>query len=192
MNDLAWQTIPVKRGQDVTVQARIFTRGVQVQLSADVVGGAAALPLKPDHPAIASGSKLLFGENIIATTTDACPPGDTSVTITALPGAGIILRANAYGRRMADLVGATLKFGVFEDGDEEEAAAFFTATVSLADDPDDANSPKAQVAEAAVTAANTALMDLKTYYFAIWRTNSGTKRPVSEGDFILEGAGALS
>jgi hypothetical protein len=160
--------------------------GARIVLSLDAVEGAVTLTLQPDHPAIASGDKLLFEKHIIVTAAGACAAGATSLSVTALTGP---LKAKAIGRRIIkDLSGYTLKFRVLAERDDTQLV-LAEITASSGDDATDPNAPKADVAQ--VTAAKTDTINVApgNYWWALWRTDSGVEKRLASGPFNLHAAG---
>jgi len=190
MADIPEQEIRVSKGSDWTRYIRVLD-GAAVQLSQDA--SASPLTLAPDHPAIASADKLLFGENIILTTSGACAAGATSLAVSSVPGP---LKAKAVGRRIVkDLSGYELEFRVFVN--RGDTTAQFTLTegsgVTAGDDATDpAGSGKADIVQVSGDEANTTGLDAGNYFWALWRADEGYEKPLAQGPFILEEAGYVA
>lgn len=190
MTDIPEQEIRVSKGSDWTRYIRVLD-GAAVQLSQDA--SASPLTLAPDHPAIASADKLLFGENIILTTSGACAAGATSLAVSSVPGP---LKAKAVGRRIVkDLSGYELEFRVFVN--RGDAAAVFTITesdgVSVGDDATDpAGSGKADIVAVTGDEANTKDLDAGSYFWSLWRADEGYEKPLASGPFLIEEKGYVA
>lgn len=181
------QTIRVAKGSDWTRNFRVFD-GAQIVLSADAATGATTLTLAPDHPAIANGDKILFGENIIVTTSGASAVGSTSLSVTALTGP---LKAKAVGRRIVkDLSTYDLEFRVLTNRGDSTALLEIQGTSD--DDTSDPNSPYVDVGLVTGDEANFASVDAGTYFWTLWDATEGGEKPLAQGPFILEEAGYVA
>jgi hypothetical protein len=184
MADIPEQTITVVKGSDWTRYVRVFD-GAQIVLSADAAAAAVSLTLAPDHPAIASGDKLLFGENIILTTSGACAAGATSVGVTAIPGP---LKAKAVGRRIVkDLSTYTLEFRMLAQ--RGDTASVFDITPTVGDDATDPNSPKADIAQVVGDEDDTKDETPGSYFWALWNTVESAEKVIAQGPFEIVEAG---
>lgn len=187
MADIPEQTIRVAIGSDWTRYVRVFD-GATITLSADAASGATTLTLAPDHPAIASGDKILFGENVILTTSGACAAGATSLSVTATAGP---LKARAIGRRIVkDLSGYDLEFRVLTNRGDSTALLEIQGT--SADDTTDPNSPKADIGSIVGDEANFTSVDAGTYFWALWDATESSEVPLAQGPFELVEAGYIA
>ena len=192
MADIPEQTIRVAKGSDWTRYVRVFD-GAEIVLSADA--SASPLTLAPDHPAIASGDKILFGENIILTTSGACAAGATSLAVSSVPGP---LKARAVGRRLRkDLSGYELELRVFEN--RGDPAAMFTLAegggITVGDDATDpAGSGKSQIAQVVGDEDDTKDETAGNYFWVMWRCDEGNEYPLegARGPFELYEAGHVA
>lgn len=179
--------IKVAKGSDWTRNFRVFD-GARIALSADAATGATSLTLAPDHPAIATGDKIQFGENIIVTTSGASAVGATSLSVTALTGP---LKAKAIGRRIVkDLSTYDLEFRVMTNRGDSTAVLEIQGTSD--DDTSDPNSPYVDVGLVTGDEANFTSVDAGTYFWALWDATEGSEKPLAQGPFILEEAGYVA
>lgn len=185
MPEIPEQTITVVKGSDWTRYIRVFD-GAQIVLSADAATGATSLTLAPDHPSIASGDKILFGENIILTTSGSCAAGATSLGVTAIPGP---LKAKAVGRRIVkDLSTYTLEFRMLaQRGDT--ASVFDIAATTGDDATDPAGSGKADIAQVTGDEDDTKDETAGSYYWALWNTVESAEKVLASGPFEIVEAG---
>lgn len=178
------QRIRVAKGQDLTIEFRIRSHE-WVQLTADAAGGATSLSVKPLAYALASGAKLLFGQNYVVTLSSAADAGDVTVVVTATDGP---LKAGDYGQMLRDLTGYTIAMEVLANrGDALPVITLSGGDVTLATQ----SSILRGVVDVALAAADTIDLNKGEYYFSLWKTDSGTKRPLSEGDFEIVEMGQL-
>lgn len=188
MSDL----IEISQGQDWTVEYRIRAgdgRGkpISVTLAADAATGDTALVIKGDHPALASDDVLLLGEDTVVVLSAGCAVGVTALAVTALAGS---LKAGDVLAKLQDLTGYIIGLEVLASrGDATPLLAVGDTTVTLATQAG-TDRGKVQVAGLQSTAAVAALL-AGSYYFALWRRNSGTARTLAEGDFRVLQRGFL-
>lgn len=179
-DEIPWETITVAKGESFTRYVRVLGPE-RVQLIADAAASATILTVKADHPSLASGDKLLFGTNIILTLTEACLAGDTSLVVTAIVGP---LSAGSYLQRIVkDLSGYTVSVEVVER--RGDVTPLLTLTPTVTDDTEDPGGTKSDVLVIAGTAAQV-IFGPGNYAFFGWRTNSGSERPIVNGNFNVE------
>jgi hypothetical protein len=161
----------------------------RVQLTSDL-GSGTTLPIKPDHPPLASGDKMLFGGNLIFTLAEACVPGDETLVVAAFVGR---LKQGDYGQKLiGDLSGYSPIMVVLRNPTDDNADALLTITPTVADDAyDTAASGKCDVFVLADTRAHTSALEPGNYYWSCWRNVSLEERPVGHGPFIVEAAGNI-
>lgn len=193
MPDIPEQTITVAKGSDWVRFVRVYDKA-RIILSADAAAGATTLTLAPDHPAIASGDKILFGENVILTTSGSCAAGATSLGVTAIPGP---LKARAIGQRIVkDLSAYAIEFRVFAHrGASETLFTLAEASgVTVGDDTTDpAGSGKSDVVQVDGDEDNTADLDAGAYFWVLWRVDEGNEYPFegARGPFEVEDVGYI-
>lgn len=177
-------TIEVAKGQDWTIQYRILAPE-RVRLAADAAEDATSLLIQPDHAALASGDKLMYGENVILTLTSACAVGVKTLAVSATP---CILPATSWLQKVRDLTGYTLELEVLtRRGDATPLISKTGANVTILNQTAELRG----LVEVAGLAADLAAMQPGLYFVTFWRTNAGTKRPLSGEDFKLVESGFL-
>jgi hypothetical protein len=175
-------------GQDFSRELRILAldgagRRVSVTLAADAAAGATSLTVKPDHPALASGDKLLLGANVIVTLSATCDVGTTSMAVTATPAA---LNTGQQLAKVQDLTGFTVQAEALASrGDATPVIASADITVTLATQTGNDRGKLTLAVAAAVTAA----LDAAALYLAVWRRDSGSKRLLYEASLRIQDAG---
>lgn len=183
-------TIEVKKGSDFAVEYRIRAgdghgKPIRVTVAADAAVGATSLTVNPDHPALANGDKLLFGEDVVVTLSAACDAGDTSMDVTATTCA---FDRGAQLDKLVDLTGYTIKAVVLQKRGDLAASAVIADTAFTVTLATQSGVDRGKVTISALAAA-TASKDAGSYYGALWRRNSGSTRPLAEFDFKLVEAG---
>jgi len=184
--------VEITKGQDWTIEARIFTasgRGpddlVKVRLTAAAAASATALTVVPLDDALASGDKLLFGENTIVTLSNAAAAGVTTVPVNAIPGP---LSAGDVGKKLQDLTSYTIAMEILENrADATPVISKTGASITLATQTGD---DRGKV-QATGVAADTTSLAVGRFFGAFWRTNAGTSRPLAEFDVSLIARGFL-
>lgn len=177
-------------GQDWTIEYRIRAgdghgRPIKVTLAGDYPAGVTSLAIKPDHPALASGDELLFGEDTVVKISSACAAGASTMAVDATLCA---LSAGEELLKLQDLTGMTLKLEVLtRRGDASPYIADTAFTVALAVQTA-IDRGKVQIA---CPAATTAALEAGSYYGAFWRRESGQNRPLAEFTLKLLEAGFL-
>ena len=180
----------VGKGQDFTLAFRILAgdgrgRPIKVTLAADFAAGVTSLTIKPGHPALASGDKLLFGEDVVITLSGACAAGVATLAVDATLCA---LRTGDTLVKLQDLTSYTIALEVLtRRGDATPYMADTSFTVTLATQT---GVDRGKVTLAALAAA-TASLTAGSYYAALWRRNSGNVRPLAEFTLKLVEAGFL-
>lgn len=183
-------TVEVAIGSDWTIEHRIRAgdghgKPIKVTLTANAVAGATSLSIRPDHPALSSGDKLLFGEDVIVTLSSGCAVGITTLAVTATD---CVLNQGDELAKLADLTGYTVALEVLtRRGDATPYIADTSFTVTLATQSG-ADRGKVQVA---ALAAVTASLVAGSYFAALWRRDSGQKRLLDEFTLKLVEAGFL-
>jgi len=183
-------TIEVAKGQDFAVEYRIRTgdghgKPIRVQLTADAALGATSLDIKPDHPAFASGDKLLFGEDVVITLSSTCDAGDPTMPVTATTHA---LDTGAVLEKITDLTGYTIKAVVLEKRGDLAAVAFLADTAFTVALATQSGADRGKVTISALAAA-TVTKPAGSYYGSLWRRDSANTRPLAEFTFKLVEAG---
>jgi hypothetical protein len=179
-DEIPWQPITVAKGEAFTRYVRILGPE-RVRLATDAAAGATTLLIKPDHPSIGNGEKLLAGDNIIVTLTEACPAGDTSLVVSAIVGP---VSAGSYLQRIVkDLSGYTVSVEIVAN--RGDATPVLTIAPTVTDDTEDPAAIKSDVLVISTTAAQMAFGPGHYAWFA-WRTNAGSERPIANGSFTVE------
>jgi len=178
------EPIRVAKGQDATIRRRV--RAIEwAQLTADAASGATTLNVKPLAYALASGAKLLFGENYVITLSAAADAGDVALTVTAIDGP---LKTGDYGQMVRDLTGYTIVIEVLSNrGDATPVITLSGADVTLATQ----TGVDRGIVDLALVAADTASLDAGVYFWSMWKTDAGTTRPLAEGEFEIVEMGRL-
>jgi hypothetical protein len=193
-------TIEVAIGQDFTIEHRIRAgdghgKPIKVTLTANALAGATSLSIKPDHPALASGDKLLLGEDAIVTLSGACAAGVSTLAVTATDSP---FQQGDELVKIQDLTGYSIKLEVLtRRGDATPYIADTSFTVTLATQ---SGSDRGKCQSACLAAVTTALQAAAvalgqsaagSYYAALWRRDSGSTRPLDEFTLKLVEAGFL-
>lgn len=184
------QTAPIAKGQDYTIKVRVLAgdgRGepIKIRLTAPAASGATSLTIRGDHPAIASGDKFLFGEEMVVSASATCAAGVQTLSVTAIAAP---LRQGDELAKIQDLTGATIAMEILtRRGDATALIAKSGGSITIATQTGD---DRGFVSIAGV-AADTASMDPGSYYGAVWRSNSGSARPLCEFTLQLREAGFL-
>jgi hypothetical protein len=186
------QKVRLAKSQDQIIELRVLAGAgreddlISARLTADALTGATSLVVLPLSDALASGDKLLFGENTVVTLTGAAAAGVTSLAVSALAGP---LRSGDVGRKLQDLTGYTIEAEILtRRGDATPLISLTGADITLATQTGD-DRGKVQIG---VVAADTTSLTAGNYYGAAWRRNAGTSRPLVEFEVELVEAGFLS
>jgi hypothetical protein len=183
VNETPVTCVRIAKTQDVTVQIRVRSHE-WAQLTAAAIAGATALSVRPLEYALASGAKLLFGGNVVTLSASAAA-GDVSLAVTAISGP---LKAGDEGQLLRDLTGYSIEMEVLSNrGDATPIISLSGSAVTLATQ---SGVDRGKV-DIALVAANTTNVAAGMYYWAAWRRNSGSTRPLAEGDFELVEKGFL-
>jgi len=155
------------------------------QLTADAAAAATSLAVRPLPHALASGDKLIFGENTVVTLSGAAAAGVVALPVSATPGP---LSAGDVGQKLRDLTGFTLVFEALSN--RGDATPLITIS---GDDVTIATQTGIERGKVQFTclAAKTASLSPSTLYWSIWRRNVGSARPEAEGDLEIYEAGGL-
>lgn len=181
---IARLTLLLAKGQDWMLELRVMA-SERVQLAAPALAGATSLTIYPLEDALATGDKLLFDVNTVITLSAPATPGTTTLAVSAIPGP---LRQGAVGQKMQDLTGYSIEFEALHSrGDTTAVITKSGASVTILPQGGD-DRGKVQIDG---VAADTANLEPKTYFAAVWRRNAGSARPLAEGDLILREAGFL-
>jgi hypothetical protein len=175
----------VAKGQDWTVEWRVLAPET-VQLGADAAIGADALTVLPLEAALASGDKLLFGENTVVTLDGAVAAGAESVPVTTTT---VKLRKGDVGQKIRDLTGYTVEFELSaKAGDATPLIADADVTVTVLTQTGE-DRGKVQVA---VPDTETDDLAAGSYFGALWRRDAGSERPLATASVTIKEAGFLS
>lgn len=192
--------VAVAIGSDFTIEHRIRAgdghgKPIKVTLTANALAGATSLSIRPDHPALASGDKLLFGEDVVVTLSGACAVGIATLAVTATDCA---FNQGDELAKLVDLTGYTIACEVLtRRGDATPYIADTSFTVTLATQT--AND-RGKVQIACLAAVTTALQATAvalgqsaagSYTAVLWRRDSGQKRPLDVFTLRLLEAGFL-
>ena len=181
------EVIRVARAQDATVAAVIYTgwddgEPVQVRLASSALAAATVLNVERLRYALAAGDMLMFGGHLVATVASGGPAvGATPIPVTSLPGP---IKAGEYGRKLQDLTGYTVAMEILSDAGDEDAD--LVAAGVLQTQADTTGRGRVQFA---LQAEDTEARSAKRYAATVWRTNSGSKRPMWEGAVEFRNAG---
>lgn len=174
------------RGEDAVLECRVFSHET-VKLTADALEAATALTVAPLEWALSNGDKLLFGLNTVVTLTAGAAAGAVALTVSALAGP---LRAGDVGQKLRDLTGYTIQYELLaKRGDATPVFAKSGAAITIPSQAGDSRG----IVQVAVAAADTLSIPAAGSYFdAYWRTDSGSKKPLSYGPVKAVDAGFLS
>lgn len=159
-------------GQDLTIQVRVLAPE-KVRLIDPALVGATSLNVDPIEDALSNGEKLLFRKNIEVTLAADAAAGSTSLTVVAITSP---LQSGLIGQKIRDITGYTISLEVLAT--PADATALVSKDFTLV-------TPTSGIAQASILAADIDDLTPASYYWTAWRTNTGSKRPLIEGDFIL-------
>lgn len=192
MSAIGTQKLRVAKGQDQVLRQRIFAADprsgepIYAELAENAITGATSLTVRPLRNALASGDKLLFGENVVLTLSAAAAAGGTTVALvgSALPGP---LQAGDQGRKLQDLTGYTVNMEVLTNRGDA------TAVIALTGTPATQTGDDRGFVDFSLAAADTSGLAAGHYFATSWRRNAGSSRPLTpEGiDFEIFEAGFL-
>jgi hypothetical protein len=175
----------IAKGQTWAYEFRVLAPEA-VQLSADVGIGEDALPVLALDDALASGDKLLFGENTVVTLDGAAAAGAESVPVATTT---VRLRKGDVGRKIRDLTGFDEQFEVLtQSGDATPVIADAALTVTPATQSGD-DRGKVTVSGAPGT---TTSLGVGSYFGALWNRESSEERPQATASIKLVAKGFLS
>lgn len=185
MSDL----VRLAKGQDAVVEITVragWDEGEveSVKLAAASLAAATSLTIEPLKYALASGDMLLFPGNIVITLSSAAAIGATTLACTS-PAAPGPLRHGMVGEKLRDLTGYTTSLEVLSAAGDATPAMTAIAGVNQTQSATDGRGRVRFTFTAVVTAA----VESKRYAAAMWRTDSGSKRPLWEGDLEVYDAG---
>lgn len=185
------ETHDIVKGTDWGLEVRVMAgdghgKPIRLTVAHDAPIGSGSLTVKPDHPALASGDKLLLGEDVVLTLDGACAAGSPTLPV---EDTAIAIDSGAVLAKIQDISAYTMQAEALAsrgDATPVIAAGSFTVTP--------ATQTGADRGKVTVTcaAAVTALLTVGSYYLALWRQDSGNKRPVYEATLRVTEAGFLS
>lgn len=184
--------INLTKAQDATIEFRVrkgdgHGEPIRLVLTADAAATDTSITVHRDHPALSSGDVLIFGEDVLlVVNTAGSAAGAITVPLTA-GLAGPLYRGDVL-EQLQSLTSYTLEAELLTTGDQETAEVAFTSGDFTIPTQTGANYGKAQLA---VAAADTSGLDEEAYVLGVWRTNSGTARPLGRYDVRLSEAGFL-
>lgn len=174
------------KGRDFEITHRVMAPE-RLLLRADAAGGATSLACKRLADALSDNDSLLVGDsNMIVTLNGDAAAGVETLTVDALAGRvyeGEILQ------KIRDLTGYAIEWELLAArGDATPLIASASVTIQLL------TQSGATIGKVRITgaAALTTALDPGRYFYALWRVNSGSRRPLAYGDIVLEEAGFLS
>lgn len=182
--------VEVAIGQDFVLEHRIragdgHSKPIKVTLTANALATDTSLSIKPDHPALSSGDKLLFGEDAVVTLSAGCAVGSPTLSVTA---PGFALNQGDELVKLVDLTGYDVKLEVLtRRGDATPLIADTAFTIALATQ---SGTDRGKL-QASCSAATTASLVAGSYYAALWRRDSGQKRQLDGFTLKLVEAGFL-
>jgi hypothetical protein len=188
---VADEPLEIPKGKDGTFEVVVFasdghSKPVSVVLTDDAIASATSLSIQADHPSLADDDVLLFGENIRVQLSAACTYGDTSLAVDATAGP---LRSGAIGKKLQVLTSYTIVVEVLtRAGDATPLITWDLTDITIPTQTVVADTGKVQVA---YLAADTNTLTPGAYYGVMWRTNSGTARPLWAGTVKVVEAGRL-
>lgn len=172
-------------GEDKTLTFYVMT-GNDVTTTAAAAKSATAITVAALTEALSSGDKVRFGAGgvgssagVVATLSAAAAIGDTSLAVTALPGA---IAGSVVGRKVQDITGYTLEW-VLRAG-PTAVSALLTKTPTITD----AANGVCQVALAADDTADSSgviLIQPGDYFHTLRKTNTGDESVLAFGLAVL-------
>lgn len=176
------------KGTDWGLEVRVMAgdghgKPIRLTVAHDAPAVSGSLTVKPDHPALASGDKLLLGEDVVLTLDGACAAGSPTLPV---DDTAIAIDTGTQLAKIQDLTGYTLQAEALSNrGDATPVIAAGSFTVTLA------TQTLLDRGKVTVTcaAAVTALLTAGSYFFCLWRQDSGNKRPVYEATLRVTEAG---
>lgn len=177
------ETMKIERGRDFTIEYRIHSRE-WVRLRDAAAASDTALTVEPLEYALAAGDKLLFGKNTVVTVdTGGAAAGAVSVPVTSL---AVPLANGSIGSKLADLTVYTLEWELLVNPEDTTPVIANSAVTVTILTQTGADRGKVQVVG---EPADTTSLELGSYFGALWRTNTGNKRPLAYGPVELVAAG---
>lgn len=170
--------IDLAKGEDRLLAFRVST-GDTVQLSDAAAAAATSLSIKANKTALSSGDKLLFSDNVVLTLSGSVAAGAVTASVSALPGP---LARGDVGKLIQDITGFTLQFEVLTRAGDATPLIAKNATISDA---------TGGVCRVQIDADDSDDLDPGSYYWALWRRDSGDSRPIAEGTLALREGGFL-
>lgn len=187
------EEIVIRKNQDGFIDLRVLVgegngeSPETVTLTGDALTGATTLNVKPLDYALSSGDKLLFDKNTVVTLSAAADAGVVALAVTALGGP---LGQGKDGYKIRDLTGFEIAMEILEEkGDATALISINGADVTILTQSG-VDRGRAQLAFQAIDTS--ALVNESRLYGAIWRTNSGSARPIKEVDIRIDEAGFLT
>lgn len=172
------------KGRDFEIVHRILAPEL-VTLRADAAAGATSLLIKRLEDALSDGDALIVGKNMLVTLDGAAAAGVELLAVDAIPGR---LFEGEILQKVRDLTGYTIEWELLAArGDATPLIATGSVTIQLL------TQSGATIGQVRITgaAALTTALDPGRYFYALWRRNSGSRRPLAYGDIVLEEAGFL-
>lgn len=176
----------IAKGQDWLLEHYVLAPEL-VRLSANAAAGATSLNVEPLGDALAAGDMLLFGANTVVVLTSSAEAGEASLAVQALAGP---LLAAERGQKIRDLTGYTIEFELLSKaGDATPVVSNDDVTVTVLTPQSETDKRgKVQTAGAAAVLDD---VSAGTYFYGLWRTDAGSKRPLAFGDFEVVERGFL-
>lgn len=186
MSDL----IRVAKGQDAVIEIIVragWDEGEleSVKLSAYAAAGATSLSIEPLKYALASGDMLMFPGNLVATLGGTGTIGATSLTVTSLPGP---IRQGFVGEKLRDLTGYTTALEILTAAEDATPAL---TQIAGTNQTQSAITGRGRV-QFTVSAAASGAAEARRYYAAVRKTDSGSIRPLWEGEVEIYAGGFLN
>lgn len=189
------QTIPnepivIAKGQDVTIEKRIRAEG-SIKLTSDAAAAATSISIDRDHIAFTAGDMLIYSDTVVITVdTGGCAAGATTMPVTALPGP---LKTGDQLQKLADLTGYTEVLEVLTDaGDATPLISLAGADVTIPSQASAANRGRVLFTLLKADTVDTGVdVGPGSFYYAVWKRDSGSQRPQVEGTFEVKERGFL-
>jgi len=176
----------ITKGQDWIIEHTILGPvSESLELTGAVEAGATTLYVKPLKADWQAGEKVQFEGSTVITLTVGASAGAVSVPVAAIPGP---LPPAIRGRKLRDLTGYTLEYEVLATPAQETpiiASAELAITIL-----DQTGNLRGKV-RVQGPRATTIDLPAKRYFYALWRNNDGSRRPIAWGDWDLRERGFL-